>query len=973
MSTTTMLRRLMLGAVLAVTTAATPGLAHQPDFDNVVLTPLTCGTDEPAGDETPLSLDLVGTEEFPAAQVGFDEHFLYFRYRVNRAPNGPGGFDQFAWVALLQVPNGNPFQYQYAVGLNGDGAADDFGNNGDTVEIWQNTVASNIDFSPVFADVSEVRLFAQRYDFVSADTANTAPIARLLPTGDGSAFGGNDDYFVDFAVPVAELLDHGVIAGADELADLLYFPAVSTNANNFNKGFLNGCPFLPNTDLEVSKTVTPEAAPAGSDTPVAYTITVANAGLTVGKGVVVEDATFPPYFTIGSVTATADDAAAVPVVESVHPLIVRTPLLPREATITVQVFGTASPTCASDPFVNVVTAHATNAMDESASATLAVGVGADELCDGVDNDCDGQVDEGGALCDDGNACTADTCAAGTCSNVAADPGCVPCAADGDCTDGDACTADICQAGVCASVMTDPSCRPCDDAGDCSDGNACTADACEAGVCGSVVTDPGCVPCTAAGDCNDGNACTADACQAGVCRFAMTDPSCRPCDDAGDCNDGNACTSDSCEAGMCSSVASDPGCVPCATDGDCSDADACTADACVEGVCGFTQTDPACVPCSTDGDCDDADACTADACVDGTCAFVQDDPACVPCAGDVDCSDGNGCTTDTCEAGICSSVQPDPACVPCATAAECGDQNGCTDDTCNAAGVCENAAEPGCVPCDLDTDCADSDACTSDVCGEDGSCQFNTIPGCVPCEQDGDCTDADACTEDTCFMRACANVPIPECSVCTPVAEVCGDGEDNDCDELTDCDDPNCDASPQCPTEEICGDCIDNDGDAFVDLDDPDCCAVSNSIPMKKLRIKTKAAVKRKRLKVKARYAPALPTEDFDPLTQDTTFQLSDETGMVFCANLPAEKWRKRKTGRTTFRFKDKNREVANGLHVAVYRQKRKGQVIFRTRGKKIDLDLRQMRGEARATVRLGDQCSFAAAELRGGKNSVVFP
>jgi hypothetical protein len=224
------------------------------------------------------------------------------------------------------------------------------------------------------------------------------------------------------------------------------------------------------------------------------------------------------------------------------------------------------------------------------------------------------------------------------------------------------------------------------------------------------------------------------------------------------------------------------------------------------------------------------------------------------------------------------------------------------------------------------------------------------------------------------MGACANVPIEDCEFCVPVAEICGDGQDNDCDQLTDCDDPNCADSPQCVgTPEICGDCIDNDGDGFVDLDDPDCCALSQSIPVKKLRIKTKTQIKRKRLKVKARYSPALPSENFDPLSQETSFQMSDSSGMVFCATLPTEEWKLRNRKRTIFRYKNKGGVLSNGLSLGTYRQRKKGQVIFRTRGKKVNIDVREFSGEVRATVRLGDQCSFATAELRNGKNALVFP
>jgi hypothetical protein len=175
---------------------------------------------EPAGDESPSSLDLVGNSQFPAAAVGHDADFLYFRYRMNRDPSMGSGFDNWAWVALIQVPNGDPFQYQYSIALNGDGATDDFGNPKDeTVEIWQNTIASDVDFSPVFHDTPEVRIYAQKYNYVGPTTANTGPMARVTATGDGSNFGANADFFIDFAVPVAELISHGVIASSDELND----------------------------------------------------------------------------------------------------------------------------------------------------------------------------------------------------------------------------------------------------------------------------------------------------------------------------------------------------------------------------------------------------------------------------------------------------------------------------------------------------------------------------------------------------------------------------------------------------------------------------------------------------------------------------------------------------------------------------------------------------------------------------------
>jgi hypothetical protein len=173
-------------------------------------------------------------------------------------------------------------------------------------------------------------------------------------------------------------------------------------------------------------------------------------------------------------------------------------------------------------------------------------------------------------------------------------------------------------------------------------------------------------------------------------------------------------------------------------------------------------------------------------------------------------------------------------------------------------------------------------------------------------------------------------------------------------------------------DEICGDCLD-DGDSFVDLDGPDCCALSQSIPMKKLRIKTPVQIKRKRLKVKARSSPALPSANFDPLSQDTSFQMSDENGMVFCATLPADEWKLRNRKRTIFRYKNKSGVLSNGLSLGTYREKKKGQVIFRTRGKKVDLDIREFSGEVRATVASATSAPSHGRAARTARTPSSFP
>lgn len=77
-------------------------------------------------------------------------------------------------------------------------------------------------------------------------------------------------------------------------------------------------------------------------------------------------------------------------------------------------------------------------------------------------------------CDDGVACTVETCADTQCSYVAL-AGC--CALASDCDDDDACTQDACVAGACShSVQNAPGCCDCDDE------DPCTVDTCGAEVC-----------------------------------------------------------------------------------------------------------------------------------------------------------------------------------------------------------------------------------------------------------------------------------------------------------------------------------------------------------------------------------------------------------------------------------------------------------------------------------------------------------
>lgn len=55
----------------------------------------------------------------------------------------------------------------------------------------------------------------------------------------------------------------------------------------------------------------------------------------------------------------------------------------------------------------------------------------------------------------------------------------------------------------------------------------------------------------------------------------------------------------------------------------------------------------------------------------------------------------------------------------------------------------------------------------------------------------------------------------------PKVEICNNGIDDDGDGFIDCEDFDCENSPDCLTE-ICDNGIDDDGDGFIDCDDFDC-------------------------------------------------------------------------------------------------------------------------------------------------------
>jgi hypothetical protein len=433
----------------------------------------------------------------------------------------------------------------------------------------------------------------------------------------------------------------------------------------------------------------------------------------------------------------------------------------------------------------------------------------DLFCNGVEI-CDAALDcQAGApqSCDDGVACTADTCdpVGDLCVNA-------PIAAA--CDDGVFCNgAEICSPGLGCLGGAPPSC---------DDAVACTADSCdpvgdacvnapEDAVCDDGVFCNGAETCDPALDCqggappscDDAVVCTADSCDP-VGDLCVNAPDDAACDDGQFCNGVETCDAVlDCQGGP--SV-------------DCGDGVGCTADSCNESTdscdntaddalcddgvfCNGTETCDAGLDCQggTPPSCDDAVVCTADTCdpVGNACVNAPDDAACddgVFCNGAETCDAGLDCQAGappTCDdAVVCTADSCDPvgdACVNAPDDAVCDDGQFCNGvETCDAALDCQGGAA---------IDCGDGVGCTTDSCNESIDSCDNTADdalcddgvfcnGAETCHATVDCQggtppicdDVEICTDDSCdpVGDACQNVfdPTNDPSCTVPV---CGDG------------------------------------------------------------------------------------------------------------------------------------------------------------------------------------------------------
>ncbi|HYV20322.1 MAG TPA: hypothetical protein VFC25_14955 [Verrucomicrobiae bacterium] len=347
-------------------------------------------------------------------------------------------------------------------------------------------------------------------------------------------------------------------------------------------------------------------------------------------------------------------------------------------------------------------------------------------------------------CDDGNTCTVDSCdpREGRCRNLTVPDGT-------SCDDHDACTqGDQCAHGQCISGGPPPACDDgsactrdsCDPATGscrflavaCDDGNPCTADSCDPGSGCHFDPLPNGTACPGHDLCVTGESCqygqclgVAKNCDDGeTCTYDYCDGSTGLCHHNSSCDDGNPCTDDFCggEVGGCTHVLRDPGSA-------CDDGNVCTTDdACVATEMGVT-----CQGTITPGAaCDDQNPCTHDdLCqVSGTQSYCQGTV--------VECGDGEICNRDYCDpqTGQCAH---DPL--------NCDDRNPCTIDSCGPAeGQCTHQAVAQGTSCNDPSGCLTGSTCTQ---GPKGgmTCSGGTPSIGAPCDDHNSCTDLDRCKSD----------------------------------------------------------------------------------------------------------------------------------------------------------------------------------------------------------------------------------
>ncbi|WP_042167209.1 carboxypeptidase regulatory-like domain-containing protein [Paenibacillus gorillae] len=221
---------------------------------------------DPANDVSPDECDIVGSTQFPAAYYAYDGTNVYFRLRLNSDPQFKTSFRNFSWGVLFDTDN-SPSVLEWELAVNG---------LDNTLELTQTQTVISPAGNPAVTG-STNRRGTVRF---SAPIINFG-IARSKAAADGSNFGGNGDFFLDFLIPATVLFP---ILGISTASPLRFLFFSSANNNNYNKDFTSLSDSLTITGgdvraaLSITQTASSSVIQAGQPASVDGVITVVNTG-----------------------------------------------------------------------------------------------------------------------------------------------------------------------------------------------------------------------------------------------------------------------------------------------------------------------------------------------------------------------------------------------------------------------------------------------------------------------------------------------------------------------------------------------------------------------------------------------------------------------------------------------------------------------------------------------------------------------
>jgi hypothetical protein len=386
-------------------------------------------------------------------------------------------------------------------------------------------------------------------------------------------------------------------------------------------------------------------------------------------------------------------------------------------------------------------------------------------------------------CDDGKACTTDTCNTSTGACVHANK------ADGSSPDNWSdqmkdCKTDVCQGGTQTTVPLDT---------DVPDGDTCLSYTCDAGTATPHNTAAN-TPCGAGGSKCDGSGHCVGCVNSGDCPYPGTCKT-RHCDANGVCAPTTDAAGSPCGTGGNNVCDSSANCVECLVDGDCNGfPQICVSNQC-QSSCNTTkkdgnETDVDCggscstkcgngLGCVTGTDCVNkvctgstgAKTCQAPTCSDNVQNGSESDKdcggSCNGCANGLKCVSGGDCSSGHCVGNLCVSQCADGAKDGTETDVDCGGScstkcavgKGCGVNADCTTGSCDTTATPKVCLAASCTDSVQNGTETDVDCG--GSCSTKCADG-LKCSLDTDCTSAHCYaaagggTQKTCHADLCSD-------------------------------------------------------------------------------------------------------------------------------------------------------------------------------------------------------------------------